>query len=150
MEKLESLLERERDQLPLLLPVALGCGIAFWFDLAAPSLWLGFICLCGAFACLVVMRGNARRTENALFRFFLCAAIGCGLIWFRSWQVAAPVLERPVVTLFNAEIERVEPVLARDMVRLTLKTGKDQHLPPRVRVNVPLDAASDAGAAGRL
>ena len=150
VEKLESLLERERDQLPLWLPVALGCGIAVWFGLASPSLWLGFICLCGAFACLVVMRGNARRTENALFRFFLCAAIGCGLIWFRSWQVAAPVLDRPVVTLFSAEIERVEPVLAQDMVRLTLRTGEDQHLPPRVRVNVPLDHAGPALQKGAL
>ena len=142
LETLESLLEKERDQLPLWLPVALGCGIAAWFNLASPALWLAFICLCAAAGLFAVMRGQGRRTGSALFRFFLFAALGCGLIWLRSLQVAAPVLERPVVTRFNAEIERVEPVLARDMVRLVLVTGEDSQLPPRVRVNVPLERAA--------
>ena len=147
---MESLLERERDQLPLWLPVALGCGIAVWFDLASPALWLAFISLCGAFAAFAVIRGRASRMDNALFWFSLFAAIGCGLIWFRSWHVAAPVLERPVVTRFSAAIERVEPVLARNMVRLTLNIAKDPQLPPRVRVNVPLDQAGPALQKGAL
>ncbi|MEH6715922.1 ComEC/Rec2 family competence protein [Parasphingorhabdus flavimaris] len=142
LETLESLLEKERDQLPLWLPVALGCGIAAWFNLASPALWLAFVCLCISLCLFVVMRGQGSRTGSALFRFFLFAALGCGLIWLRSLQVAAPVLERPVVTHFNAEIERVEPVLARDMVRLVLVTGEDSQLPPRVRVNVPLERAT--------
>ena len=142
LEKLERLLEKERDQLPLWLPVALGCGIAAWFNLASPSWWLAFICLCASVGLFAVMRGRESRTESALFWFCLFAALSCGLIWLRSFQVAAPVLERPVVTIFNAEIERVEPVLARDMVRLVLVTGEDSQLPPRVRVNVPLEKAT--------
>ncbi len=150
LEKLEQLLERERDQLPLWLPVALGCGIAAWFQLASPAWWLAFLSLCGSVALFAVMRGRERRTESALLWFCLFAAIGCGLIWFRSWQVAAPVLERPLVATFNAGIERVEPVLARDIVRLTLHTGDNPQLPPRVRVNVPVDHAQSGLQNGAL
>ena len=141
LEKLELLLERERDQLPLWVPVAFGSGIAIWFNLANPAWWLAFMSLCGSIGLLAIRFGNASRVGKLLVWFALLAAIGCGLIWFRSWSVAAPVLERPIVTLFNAEIERVEPVLARDMIRLTLGTGENAGLPPRVRINVPLERA---------
>lgn len=137
----EMQLEKERDQLPLWVPVALGSGIASWYNLANFSWWLAFISLCGGIALLAVVAGRDTRAGKALFWFALLAAIGCALIWYRSWSVAAPVLERPVVTMFNAGIERVEPVLARNMVRLTLSTGENPELPPRVRVNVPLDRA---------
>jgi len=141
LEKLEIWLERERDQLALWVPVALGCGIAAWFRLANPAWWLAFVSLCGAVALFAITAGRQRRTGRALFCFALLAAIGCALIWCRSWSVAAPVLERPVVTIFNAEIEYVEPLLARNMVRLTLRTDDHPEVPPRVRVNVPLEQA---------
>lgn len=150
LEKLERQLECERDQLPLWVPVALGCGIACWFNLANPAWWLAFISLCGAVCLIAITRGRHRRAGKALFCFALLAAIGCALIWYRSWSVAAPVLERPLVTTFNAEIERVEPVLARDMVRLTLRTGDHPELPPSVRVNVPLEHARSALQEGAL
>lgn len=138
---IEMQLEKERDQLPLWVPVALGCGIASWYNLANPAWWLAFISLCSGLGLFAVMTGRDTRAGKALFWFALLAAIGCALIWYRSWSVAAPVLERPVVTMFNARIERVEPVLVRNMVRLTLSTGDNPELPPRVRVNVPLDRA---------
>jgi len=134
-------LERERDQLPLWVPVALGCGIAAWYNLANPAWWLAFISLCAALGLFAATTGREGRAAKALFWFAVLAAVGCALITYRSWSVAAPVLERPVVTMFNAEIERVEPVLARDMVRLTLRTGENPQLPSRVRVNVPLEQA---------
>ncbi|MEH6662019.1 MAG: ComEC/Rec2 family competence protein [Parasphingorhabdus sp.] len=147
---IEMRLEKERDQLPLWVPVALGCGIASWYNLANSAWWLAFISLCGGIALLAVVAGRDTRAGKALFWFTLLAATGCALIWFRSWSVAAPVLERPVVTTFNAEIERVEPVLARAMVRLTLNTGENPELPPRVRVNVPLDGAGPGLQDGAL
>lgn len=147
---IEMQLEKERDQLPLWVPVALGCGIASWFNLANPAWWLAFISLCAAMALFATVAGRDTRAGKALFWFALLAAIGCALIWHRSWSVAAPVLERPLVTIFNAEIERVEPVLARDMVRLTLNTGDNPQLPPRVRVNVPLDRAGPGLQDGAL
>jgi len=144
------LLERERDQLPLWVPVALGCGIAAWFNLANPAWWLAFISLCAAAGLFAFRWGGDRRAGKALFWFAMLAAFGCALIWYRSWNVAAPVLERPVVTIFNAQIESVEPVLARDMVRLTLRTGESPELPPRVRVNIPLARANPALQQGAL
>jgi len=147
---IEMQLEKELDQLPLWVPVALGCGIASWFNLANPAWWLAFISLCGGIALFAVVAGKDMRAGKTLFWFALLAAIGCALIWHRSWSVAAPVLERPLVTIFNAEIERVEPVLARDMVRLTLTTGNSSQLPPRVRVNVPLDRAGPGLQDGAL
>ncbi|MEH6789607.1 ComEC/Rec2 family competence protein [Parasphingorhabdus sp.] len=147
---LESVLERERDQLPLWVPVALGCGIAVWFALANPAWWLAFLSLCGAICLLAVGKGRHLRAGQALFWLALLAAAGCALVWYRSSSVAAPVLERPLVTIFNAEIERTEPVLARDMVRLTLRTGDHPELPPRVRVNVPLENAGPALQQGAL
>ena len=144
------LLERERDQLPLWVPVALGCGIAAWFNLANSAWWLAFMSLCAAVCLFAIRMGGHRRAGKALLWFALLAAIGCALIWYRSWNVAAPVLERPVVTIFNAGIERTEPVLARDLVRLTLRTGDNPQLPPRVRVNVPLDRANPGLQQGAL
>lgn len=138
------LLERERDQLPLWVPVALGCGIAVWFNLANSAWWLAFMSLCAAICLFAIGMARHRRAGRALFCFALLAAIGCALIWYRSWSVAAPVLERPLVTIFNAGIEGVEPVLARDMVRLTLRTGDNPDLPSRVRVNVPLEHVGPA------
>ena len=49
---IETQLEKERDKLPLWVPVALGCGIASWFNLANPAWWLAFISLCGGIALL--------------------------------------------------------------------------------------------------
>ena len=138
------LLERERDQLPLWVPVALGCGIAVWFNLANSAWWLAFMSLCAAICLFAIGMARHRRAGRALFCFALLAAIGCALIWYRSWSVAAPVLERPLVTIFNAGIEGVEPVLARDMVRLTLRTSDNPYLPSRVRVNVPLEHVGPA------
>ncbi|VWX56783.1 ComEC/Rec2 family competence protein [Sphingorhabdus sp. 109] len=146
---IERQLEKERDQLPLWVPVALGFGIACWFNLATGARWLAFISLCGGIVLFAVTSGGTR-LGKVLFWFALLAGIGCALIWLRSWSVAAPVLERPIVTTFNAEIERVEPVLARDMVRLTLSTGDNSGLPPRVRVNVPLDRTSPGLQDGAL
>ncbi|ASK87864.1 ComE operon protein 3 [Sphingorhabdus sp. SMR4y] len=147
---IENQLEKERDQLALWVPVALGFGIACWFNLANSAWWLAFISLCGGLCLIAVMTGRDRRAARALFWFALLAATGCALIWLRSGSVAAPVLERPLVTTFNAEIERIEPLLARDMVRLTLRTGDNPELPPRVRVNVPLENAVPALQDGAL
>lgn len=142
LDRLEMQLGTERDQLPLWVPIALGCGISVWFNLAHSDWWTAFLTACLAVVILSSGFGHARRLGKAIFWFSLIAATGCGLIWLRSWSVAAPVLERPVVLFFNAEIEHVEPVLAREMIRLTLKTGADDKLPPRVRVNVPVERAS--------
>ena len=139
----ELLLEEERDQLPLWVPVAIGTGIAAWFILADARLWAGFIILCGGFWIIARTLGQGERLGRTIMWFTFLAALGCALIWFRSWNVSAPVLERPTVAIFHARIEKVEPVSSRDLVRLTLATEEKQDLPPRVRVNVPMEKASE-------
>ena len=62
------------------------------------------------------------------------STLGCALIWARSEWVAAPRLERPLVTEFAATVERVEPLVAKGDVRLTL---------------APTDAALAAARAGQ-
>jgi len=149
----EHRLEHERDQLPLWVPVAVGIGIASWFVLANSFLWIGFIVACLGVVLITRGLGQAGWTSKAMFWFALLAAIGCALIWFRSWMVAAPVLEHPVVETFHARIEKAEEVGARDLIRLTLATEEKPGLPPRVRVNVPMERAVsglDAGAIVRL
>ncbi|MEP3188639.1 MAG: ComEC/Rec2 family competence protein [Parasphingorhabdus sp.] len=151
--QLESQLEKERDQLPLWIPVGLGTGITIWFLLADSYLWSAVIALCAGLAVFVKLTGQGTRVGSAIFWFLLSVGAGCLIIWLRSWSVASPVLERPVVTSFYAEIEKTEVLSARDMVRLTLDTHEKQGLPPRVRVNVPMDRAAvelEAGAVIRL
>lgn len=138
---LEIQLEKERDRLALWVPVGIGLGIVAWFLLANSSLWIGFIALSVGLALSVKAMDRGGRLGKALFWLLILTAVGCAVIWFRSWVVAAPVLEKPTVASFYAEIEKTEVVSARDMVRLTLATHEKQDLPPRVRVNVPTDKA---------
>ncbi len=138
-KRVENLLDQERDQLMLWSPVAIGCGVASWFALANESWWIAFILMCVGIAVMSRILGSETRWMRSMFWFSMLAALGCALIWFRSWSVAAPVLEKPIVTRFHAEIENVEIIAARDQVRLLLDTQGKQGLPPRVRVNLSLD-----------
>ncbi|GAB5481632.1 MAG: ComEC/Rec2 family competence protein [Parasphingorhabdus sp.] len=140
-KRLEMQLEKERDRLALWMPVGVGAGIAVWFLLANVALWIGFIALSCGLALSVKALNMGGRVGNAFFWFMVLIGIGCALMGFRSWAVAAPVLERPMVASFHSEIEKVEVVSARDIVRLTLDTHEKQDLPPRVRVNVPIEKA---------
>ena len=135
----ENLLERERDQLMLWAPVAIGSGIAIWFTLANQNWWAAFILFCLGIATVSGSFARELRLMRSIFWFSLLAALGCALIWLRSWTVAGPVLEYPIVSRFHAEVENVEIIAARDQVRLLLNTQGKQQLPPRVRVNLPLE-----------
>lgn len=67
-------------------------------------------------------------------------ALGCALVWGRSEHVAAPRIKRPLVAGFDARVERVERLIAKDTIRLTLVPA-DPSLPPRVRVSIESDEA---------
>ena len=139
LTQLEMQLEKERDRLALWVPVGVSMGIAAWFWLANSALWMGFIALCAGLALFVKSRDQGGRVSNALIWYLMLMAVGCVVIWMRSWAVATPVLEHPAVFSFYAEVEETEVVSARNVVRLTLATHGKQDLPPRVRVNVPID-----------
>ncbi|MCP3733346.1 ComEC family competence protein [Sphingomonas sp. RP10(2022)] len=138
---IETWLEAERDQLVLWLPVALGGGIAAWFLLPDPRGWMAAMLGCVALASAALAAGRGGRLPHALAVGAIVAAIGLGLTWWRAERVAAPILARPVVAMVAGRVEAVEPLAARDLVRLTIRPDTGAGLPPRIRVNL---ATADA------
>nr|WP_240047649.1 ComEC/Rec2 family competence protein [Sphingomonas panacisoli] len=145
---LELWLEAERDQLPLWLPVALGGGIAAWFVLSDPAQWIASMCCLAALALAATAVGRHGRAGRAVAIGAAVAALGIGLAWWRANSVAAPVLTWPAIVTMTARVESVEPLPARELVRLRLaplsvedgaKSGEGRPpvaLPPRIRVNL--------------
>ncbi len=133
----EAWLEAEREQLVLWLPVLLGAGVTGWFVLPDSGKWLGFLIGCGAVA-LIGLAIAGGRLGRVILIAGLVAAAGCALIWWRAENVAAPVLARPAVAAFEAEVLRVEQLPAREMVRLTLAPAAGTDLPGKVRVNLAI------------
>ncbi len=114
------LLEAERDQLPLWLPVALGGGIVAWFVLPDPAQCAAAMCALAAVALAAIAVGRHGRAGHALAIGAGVAALGIGLAWWRAESVAAPVLARPAIVTMTARVESVEPLPARELVRLRL------------------------------
>ena len=132
----ERWLEAERDQLALWLPVGLGLGIAAWFVLPDPAGWAGFALGATGIAGFAFVLGQGGRLGRALGLFALAAALGCALVWLRADRVAAPRLDRPRVSSFEARIEAVDRLPAQGAIRLRLAPLGSAGLPPLVRVNV--------------
>ncbi|MDB5703638.1 MAG: competence protein ComEC [Sphingomonas bacterium] len=128
---IERWLEAERDQLPLWLPVALGTGIAAWFLLPDPISWLTVMLALGGVALLAVAIGHGGRAGRMVAVAALLAAAGMALVWWRAGGATAQILARPVIATFEARVERVEPLPARDLVRLRLTPIRVVALPPR-------------------
>ncbi|HEY0413736.1 MAG TPA: ComEC/Rec2 family competence protein [Allosphingosinicella sp.] len=134
--RLEAFADAERDQLPLWLPVGLGLGTAAWFALPDAHAWTAFLLAAAAFACGAIGAGE-RRWGRALAVFAVAALLGCGNIWWKAERVAAPRIEREQVARFAATVESVQPVAAREAVRLVVRPAPEAGLPPRLRINVP-------------
>lgn len=117
---LERWLEAERDQLPLWLPVMLGLGIALWFALPDPAAWRVALLAATGIALASAALGRHGRAARSIGVAALALGIGMGLIWWRSTYVAHPVLARPTIATFDARVERIEPLPARDLLRLRL------------------------------
>ncbi len=111
-ERVEAFLERERAQLPPWFVVGFGVGIAAWFVLDTPTQWLAFLAIAGGIA-VAGFTARGGRAERAVGWFAVALVLGCALAWGRSAWVAAPRLERPVITAFEARVERVESLVAR-------------------------------------
>jgi competence protein ComEC len=139
-ERLESLADAERDQLPLWLPVGLGLGTALWFALPDSPAWTAFLLLAAALALAPRALAPGTRWSRAVSVFWLAAILGCGNIWWKAERVAAPVLSHPRAAEFDAAIESFQRLPAREAVRLVVKPDAGSGLPPRLRVNV--DAAN--------
>jgi competence protein ComEC len=159
-ESVERRLEGERDQLPLWLPVMLGLGVACWFLLSDERVWAACGLVFAGVGALGVALERGGRFWRAVSVGGFAAAAGLGLVWWRAERVAAPVLGRPTVATFSGRIVRVEPLAARELVRLTLADvgmGEGARglavLPPRLRVNLQeedVPAGLAVGATVRL
>ena len=152
-DRLESLADAERDQLPLWLPVGLGLGTAAWFALPDARTWTAFLLLAAALVLAPQALAPGTRWGRAASIFCLAAILGCANIWWKSERVAAPVLGQARAAEFDARIESFQRLPARDLVRLLVKPAAGSGLPPRLRVNVDaatVPAGIEAGAIVRL
>ena len=147
-ERVEAFLEAERAQLPPWFVVGFGAGIAAWFALDTPTQWLALLAI-GSAVALAGFTARGGRAERAAGWFALALVLGCALVWARSAWVAAPRLERPVIAAFDARVERVESLVAKGDVRMTLAPS-DAALPPRVRVTVKAEGAPEDLRKGAL
>jgi competence protein ComEC len=136
---------RPSAQLPPWFVVGFGAGIAAWFALDERSQWAAFLCIAtGITLGFGLDRGRAGR---ALGWFALAATLGCALVWARSEWIAAPRLERPLVTNLTGRVLSVDHLAAKERVRLMLAT-QGSGLPPRVRVSVDEEKVPDGVAPG--
>jgi len=138
--RIERVLEAERDQLGLWVPVALGAGISLWLILPDRVAWLAAMAALGGLALGGFAIGGGGRLGRAVIVMALAALIGMIIIWSRADWVASPRIDRPMVAIVSGRIEAVERLPARELVRITVATDRDATdmavLPPRVRLNV--------------
>lgn len=155
---IEARLEAERDAIGLWLPVAMGGGFMLWFALPHPHAWTGaaVLLLAGALAGHLLASGS--RSGAMLTRGGLAAAGGLLLVWGHAQWVAGPVVARPVTTSFAARIMAVEPLPARETIRLIVAPVARDDLPRRMRLTLadrdrpaaPLVAGQAVGLRARL
>ncbi|MBX3593078.1 ComEC/Rec2 family competence protein [Sphingomonas sp.] len=136
--RLERWLEIERGQLFLWAPVLLGTGVALWFALPDARRWSAAILAALALAIVAIAMGRGGRAGRCVTIGATLLALGCGLAWVRAERMEAPVLARAVVTRIVGRVERVEPLPARDLVRVRIATDPDVKLPSHVRVNLAI------------
>jgi competence protein ComEC len=146
-ERIESFLEREREQLPLWFVAAFGAGIAAWLSLPGRTAWAGagVVLLALALAGASLLSGRIRKS---LVLASLATLAGLSLIWLRAGWVAAPRIDRPQVAEVERRVERVEPRVAKGDVRLTLAPAAEGE--PRLRVSMPAADVPNGLAAGAL
>jgi len=142
---LERWLEAERDQLVLWLPVMLGGGISSWFLLPDERSWTILLLICGALALSAAAVGRGGRAARGMTVAALAVAVGLALMWVRAENAQGLVLARPTIAAFEARVDSIEPLPARDLVRLRLAPSRIEkgvahgpavRLPAFVRVNL--------------
>jgi len=141
---LERWLEAERDQLVLWLPVMLGGGITLWLVLPDPLTWSVAALAAGGLSLAAVAVARGDRAGRALAVAAMLVAISVVLAWVRADTVGVTPIAGPVIARFDARVERIEPLAARDLVRVRLAPlrviadGKHPApaLPAHLRINL--------------
>jgi len=146
--RIEAALERERSQLPLFAPVALGIGICAWFALPAQPQWLAWVLAwLGVAVAIGAFARGGRLAQTFMIGAVLMAA-GCLLPWAKAMLIGAPPLGRAAMVEMAADVLAVEPQAARGITRLTLAPVARSDLPAKVRVNAPPDQLPEGLKAG--
>jgi competence protein ComEC len=135
-------LDAERGRWMLWLPVALGLGIAIYFELPVePALWVGPALAAGAlFISVFAPRGSFAR---ALAIGGVAASSGLGLVAWRTASLAAPTLTRPLFSL-NVEGRVADIQRLPEGVRVVLEAVRlrgngvppPEMMPAKVRVTL--------------
>lgn len=129
-----------------------------WFVLPHPLAWAGTAGLLIAVAIVAHLLARGTRAGAMLTRGPLAAVLGLALVWGHAQWVAGPVVARPVTTSFSGIIRDVEPLPARETVRIVVEPVGRADLPRRVRVTIaqrdlpdrPLVAGRGIGLRARL
>jgi competence protein ComEC len=134
----EGWFERRRDQLPLLVPVGIGIGIALWQNFG-DGLWAAFVFAAAGLLCLAGAIGMHLRLSRMILFAVLTVSAGFSAIAFKSAYLSEPALPRIWIGQIHGRIVAIEDQSARDIMRLTLLTERMNGLPAKVRVNVPVE-----------
>jgi competence protein ComEC len=134
-EWLEQKLARERHQMPLFIPVALGSGIGLWNVLPNSDTWVSALLALLAIAAFGALVGEL--SGRALLVGGLVAAAGLGMAWWEAERVRAPVLQAPVFAeTIVGKVEAVERLPARGRTRLLVRTRDLDAQPMLARISV--------------
>jgi competence protein ComEC len=143
-------LDAERGRWMLWLPVAMGFGIAIYFALPSePPMWLGpVLAAAGVAATFLASAGTAVR---ALCIGLVAASMGFGLATWRTADLAAPVLGRPLFSI-NVEGRIADVQRLPDGVRVVLEAvrlkGRGVPLPEMTPVRVRVSLSRGAPVIG--
>ncbi len=148
---MERFLERQRDRLPLWIPVAAGAGVSAWFALPGRNAWIAWLSAMAALFVAGWLLPRHGRLRQAVLIVSVMAALGMGIAWMRALSVAGPLPTRPAVLTFAGEVEDVEVQTAKDRLRVTMAPDHAAGLPPRVRVTIDrVDAPGTLAAGDRI
>ena len=143
-------LDAERGRWVLWLPVALGFGIAIYFELPSePTLWLGPLLAAGGL--VLAFFAPAGSLGRALAIAGVTAALGFGLIAWRTVSLAAPTLGRPLFSI-NVEGRIADIQRLPDSVRVVLESVRlrGNNVPPLELTPVRLRVSLNKGAPEKI
>ncbi|HNW18692.1 MAG TPA: ComEC/Rec2 family competence protein, partial [Sphingorhabdus lacus] len=128
-------LEREREQLPLWLPVGIGSGIGIW-QVTGDSGLVPLLIMSVSLVLFSVAIGLRRRLARLLVIAAITLIVGFAAISLKSASVAGPVLQKVWTGSLYGRVDKIEYMGARGVIRLEIATGEGQDLPPKIRLNL--------------
>src|SRR6185369_5807330 len=135
-------LDAERSRWMLWLPVAMGLGIAAYFELPVePALWLAPVIAAGGGVAVALAPSGSK--ARALCIGLIAAAFGFGLATWRTSSLAAPTISRPLFSINVegriADIQRLPEGMRVVLEAVRLKGSNvppPEMMPARLRVTL--------------